>query len=95
MLPICTYSDPTSVSVGVTSAAAVAANSRREGLILTSLRTNTGQIALSFNSAAAVVNTGVILYPGEAFLMDERSYTTSAIKAISDVAAQTLSIQEM
>ena len=95
MLPICLYSAPTSASVGLTSATVVAANPARTSLVLTNITTNTGQIALSFSSSAAEVNKGIILYPGEAFEMDERSFTPAACKAISDVAAQTLSIQEM
>lgn len=90
-----TYSASASASVGVTSALAVAANTNRKGLVLTSLLSNTGQIALSGKTGiAAQLNKGQILYPGDSFTMDDRTFTTDGFTAISDVAAQTLAIQE-
>lgn len=91
-----TASAPTSVSVGVASALAVAANASRKGLVLTNVRANTGQIALSLVAAsAAVLNSGIVLYPGDSFTMDTMTFTAAQLNAISDVAAQTLAIQEL
>lgn len=91
-----TASAPSSVSVGVASALAVAANASRKGLVLTSLLGNTGRISLSLVAASpAVVDSGMILLPGDSFTMDAFTFTVSQINAISNVAAQTLSIQEL
>lgn len=89
-------SAPTSVSVGVASALAVATNSSRKGLVLTSLLANTDRISLSLlGASAAVLDSGITLYPGDRWWMDKDTFTTSQINAISNVAAQTLAIQEL
>jgi hypothetical protein len=95
MLPICNYSAPGSATVGTSSAEAVPENPNREGLIITNLRANTGIFYLGFGSHDAEIGKGVPLYPGGSFFMDARSFTTAAVNAISDVAAQALSYQEM
>lgn len=88
-------SAPSSVSVGLTSAQAVASFPGRKGLILTSLLANTGRICLSLNGTSAELDKGIVLYPGDSFSMDDRSFSTAQINAISSVAAQALAIQEL
>ena len=87
-----TASAPTAVSVGVTSAEAVAVNTSRKGLIL--VNTSTAYISLSF-SAAAVLYSGITLNPlGGSFSMDEYSYTTAQVRAIASAAASNMAVQE-
>lgn len=86
-----TPSSPTVASVGVTSAQAVASNANRKGLVLT----NTSIARMSFGlGATAVLNSGITLYPGDTWQMDETSFTTGAINAIASLAASGLAIQE-
>lgn len=86
-----TPSSPTAATVGVTSAQAVASNSNRKGLILVNTSVNT--ISLGFG-AAAVLNSGVTLFPGDSFSMDDYSFDTGAVNAIASAAASNLAIQE-
>jgi hypothetical protein len=86
-----TSNSPSVVSVGVTSAQALAVNSSRKGLILTN--TGSANISLGFG-VAAVLNSGITLYPGGTFSMDEYSFTTVAINAIASAASTNLGIQE-
>lgn len=84
-------SAPAAVSVGVASGVAVAANASRKGLILTN--TSTATISLGFG-AAAVLNSGVTLYPSGVFCMGEYDFDTGDINAIASAAASNLAIQE-
>jgi hypothetical protein len=86
-----TANSPTFATVGVTSAQALASNSSRKGLILTN--TSTGNISLGFG-ATAVLNSGITLYPGGTFNLDEYSFTTAAVNAIAANASSNLAIQE-
>ena len=86
-----TPSAPAAASVGVASAEAVAANANRKGLILTN--TSQSTISLGF-AAAAVLSSGVTLFPGGIFKMDEFCHTVGAINAIAGAAASNLAIQE-
>ena len=86
-----TAASPTTVSVGITSASAVASNSSRKGLILTNLSTNN----ISFGiGVAAVLNNGITLVPNGVWEMDEFSLSTAAINAIASGASSTLAVQE-
>lgn len=87
-----TASSPTAASVGVASAAAVAANTSRKGLTLVNTSANT--ISLGFG-AAAVLNSGItLLANGGTFVMDKYTFTTAAVNAIAGGAASNLAIQE-
>lgn len=86
-----TPSSPTAATVGVTSAQVVATNSSRKGLILVNTSVNTISIGLG---TTAVLNSGITLYPGGTFQMDEFCYTTGAVNAIASAASSNLSIQE-
>lgn len=83
---------PTSATVGVTSALAVAANTSRKGLVLTNTSNNT--ISLGFGANAAVLNSGITLTPNGVWVLDEFTYTTQAVNAIASGATSNLSIQE-
>lgn len=82
---------PTSASVGVASAQAVASNASRKGLCL--VNTSLAKISLGFG-ATAVLNSGITLFPGDSFTMDEFTFDTGAVNAIAGAAASNLSIQE-
>lgn len=86
-----TGSSPTSATIGATSTAAVAANSSRKGLVL--INTSENIISLAFGSAA-VLNSGITLYPRGSFQMDEYTFSTQAVNAIASVASSNLAIQE-
>lgn len=81
----------TSVSVGVASGAVVAVNASRNGLIIMNLSANTVSLGLT---GAAVLNTGITLYPGGIWTMDQYSFTTAAITGIASGASSTVSVQE-
>lgn len=84
---------PTSASVGVASAQAVAANANRKGLVL--VNTSANRISLGFGNAA-VLDSGITLNPsGGVFVMDEFCFSTQAINAIASGAASNLAIQEL
>lgn len=86
-----TSSSPTAATVGITSASAVASNANRKGLVLT----NTSANKISFGiGTAAVLNSGITLFPGGTWVMDEFNFTTGAINAIASVASSNLAIQE-
>lgn len=87
-----TASAPAVASVGVASAVAVAAAATRKGLILTNTSQET--ISLAFDAAAAVLGSGITLFPGGIFKMDEHTFSTAAINAIASAAASTLAVQE-
>ena len=87
-----TGAGPTSANVGVASAQVVAANGTRKGLVLTNL-SGSKNISIAFG-ATAVFGAGITLQPGTVFVMDAFTFSTQAINAISDAAAQPLSIQE-
>lgn len=82
---------PTAASVGVASAQAVAANASRKGLVL--VNTSVNRISLGFG-AAAVLNSGITLYPGGAYCMGEYDFDLGAVNAIASAAASNLAIQE-
>lgn len=86
-----TPSSPTATSVGVASAQAVASNANRKGLILTNTSVNTISIGLG---ATAVLNSGITLYPGGSFQMDEFCFDTGAVNAIASAASSNLAVQE-
>lgn len=86
-----TPSSPANVSVGITSASAVAANASRKGLVLTNVSINRISFGLG---VAAVLNSGITLYPGGVWVMDEYTYNTGAINAIASLASSGLAVQE-
>lgn len=86
-----TGSSPTFSTVGVTSAQVVASNANRHGLVLTN--TSNNRISLGFG-AAAVLNSGVTLYPGGIYVMDAYTFNTGAVNAIASVASSNMSVQE-
>ena len=86
-----TPSSPASATVGIASASAVSANASRKGLVIVNLSIN--RISLGFGSTA-VLNSGITLYPGGVFIMDEYTFNTSPVNTISSAASSPISIQE-
>ena len=86
-----TSSSPTSATVGVSSAQALASNVNRKGLVLTN--TSINKICIGIG-ATAVLNSGITLYPGGVWVMDEFNFTTGAINAIASAGSSNLAIQE-
>lgn len=88
-----TASVPTTATVGVSSAQAVASNASRKGLVIVNLSSNT--ISLGFGSNNAVLNSGITLTTlGSVYEMSEYDYTTSSINAIASSGGSVISIQE-
>lgn len=88
-----TPSAPTVASVGASSAQAVAAQPTRKGLALRNLSTTGQRISLGFGQAA-VLDSGVTLYPQDLFRMDEYDFDLGAVNAIASAASASLAIQE-
>lgn len=88
-----TPSAPTTAVVGVASASAVAAQATRKGLILRNTSTTSQRISLGFGSAA-VLDSGITLYPQDAYCMNEYDFDTSVVNAIASAASASLAIQE-
>lgn len=86
-----TASAPAAASVGVASAAALAANAARKGLVLVNRSNNTISIAFG---APAVLDSGISLDPGGSFTMTRETFTTAEVRAIAGGAASALAIQE-
>lgn len=82
---------PTFATVGVASAQAVAANGSRKGLLL--VNTSNNRVSLGFG-AAAVLDSGITLYPMGVFFMEEHDFDTGAVNAIASAAGSNLAIQE-
>ena len=86
-------SAPANVLVGTTSAAAIAENINRVGLVLTNVSSSTMYLGLAGNTAVLV--SGITLTPnGGVWSMDEYSYNNEAINAISHTAGSVLAFQE-
>lgn len=86
-----TANSPTVASVGTSSASAVASNASRKGLILQNNSVNTIYLGIG---ATAVIGSGITLYPGGVFNMDEFMFFTGAVNAIASGAASSMAIQE-
>ncbi len=86
-----TGSAPTSSSVAATSGSALASNSSRKGAYFKNV--SNAVISLGVGQTA-VLNDGITLYPGDAWMMDEFSFSTAQINAIAGVASSDLAIQE-
>lgn len=86
-----TANSPAAATVGVTSAQALAVNTSRKGLVIQNLSVNTVSIAFG---VAAVLNSGITLYPGGVYYADEFSFSTAVVNAIASGASSVISIQE-
>ncbi len=86
-----TAAAPDAATVGATSATVVTANASRTGLVL--VNTSTAHISLGFG-VDAVLDSGITLYPGGVFCMDEYSFSLDDVTAISSAISANLSIQE-
>lgn len=82
---------PAAATVGVASAQAVAANASRKGLVLVNVSNNRISFGLG---ATAVLDSGITLYPGGVWEMDEYTFDVGAVNAIASAASSPLAIQE-
>ena len=87
-----TGSTPATATVTGTSANVVASNSNRKGMVITNISSDI--IYLSFGASTAVVGDGIALSPYGVYEMEEYSYSTQAINAISSGTSSLVSIQE-
>jgi len=85
---------PTAAAVGVASGVILAANAARRGGTLRNLSTGGQRVSLAFDGAAAVLDSGVTLFPQDAFSLEAFDFTTGAIAAIASAAAGAVAIQE-
>lgn len=86
-----TAASPTAISVGVASTSILAENLIRKGLRL--VNTSNAIISLGIG-APAVLYSGITLYPGGVWNMDEFDFTTKAINGIASIAASNIAVQE-
>lgn len=84
---------PAAATVGTSSAAAVAANANRKGLHARNTSTAGQRISLGLGQTA-VLDSGITLYPGDVFDMDEYTFDLGAVNAIASAASARLSYQE-
>lgn len=88
---------PARVSVANTTCLALAANTSRTGCVITNANlTSIGGIPVYLGLATvAVLGSGIVLYPGGTWSMDEFTFTTACITAIASAAGTaSLSLQE-
>lgn len=83
--------NPTSATVGITSATILNNNTSRKGLVLTNISTNTISIGIG---TAALLYKGISLTPGGTWTMGEYTFYTGSIQAIASAASSELAIQE-
>lgn len=86
-----TANTATTVTVAATTTSVVASNTARTGLFLMNTSANTESCAFG---ASAVLNSGITLYPGGHFEMDEYSFSTAAVNCIGSAAGTTTAVQE-
>ncbi len=86
-----TPASPATYSLTASTAQALASNSSRKGLVVVNVSSNVVSLGLGAN---AVLNSGITLYPGGTWSMDEYTFCTGAINAIASVASGVLGIQE-
>lgn len=86
-----TPSAPAAATVGISSASAVAANANRKGLSI--VNTSINRVSLGFGQVA-VLNSGVTLFPGGTYTMDENSFDLGAVNAIASASSSNISVQE-
>lgn len=84
-------SAPTVINVTTSSSQLVAANANRKGLVLTNVSRNT--MSFGFGSPA-VLYSGITLYPGGVYVMDEYMYSLAQVLAIASSSPASCAIQE-
>ena len=82
---------PVAVSVGVASTQILATNAARKGAAI--VNTSAARISLGLD-APAVLDSGITLFPGGSFVMDEYTFTTGIINGIASAAASNAGAQE-
>lgn len=91
-LPL-TGSSPSAASVGITSGVVIAANTSRRGLVL--INTSINIVSFNIVGGAAVLRSGITLYPGGVWEMDAYTFTTAGINGIASAASSNVALQEL
>lgn len=86
-----TVSSPTTATVGVATGVVIATNANRKGLTIVNVSANKVSFGLG---VSAVLNSGITLYPGGVWVMDEFTFTIAAVNGIASAASSVVSIQE-
>ena len=82
---------PATATATTNSSTVVASNSARKGLIVMNLGTTNVHFGCG---STALLNSGITLNPNGVWIMDQYTFTTSAINAIVSTGTATLAIQE-
>lgn len=90
--PVQTGNAPSVVSVGVTSATALAANVSRTAAVFVNNSANV--MSFGFGSNAAVLYSGVTLYQGGSLVLEATDNVQQAVQAIASGATSSLGVQE-
>lgn len=86
-----TVSSPATATVGVSSSTVLSLNTNRKGMCIINVSLSKVSFAIG---TTAVLNSGITLYPGGVWVMDDYTYATGAINAIASIASSVISIQE-
>lgn len=81
------------IAVGVTSVLILAANPNRKGAVFTNVSTSGQRIALGL-AGPAVLDSGIVLWPGDEWAMDYYTFTPGAISGIASAASGAMAVQE-
>lgn len=88
-----TGSSPTAATLGVASGTVIAANAARKGLVITNT-SSLSTVSLNVAGSAAVLLSGITLYPHDSWVMDQYTFTAAQIDGIASLASTNVSIQE-
>lgn len=86
-----TADDSGAVTVGVVSSALVAARAGRTKMTCRNISTGSERICLSFAVAGAVIDSGIVLDPGDAYTWNWPNCPTAALNGIASAATALLS----
>lgn len=81
-------------NIGTNSVPVLPLNIGRRGAVITNVSTSGQRVALSLTGAPAVLDTGIVLWPGDSWDMDRYTFTTNAIQGIASAASGALAAQE-
>lgn len=81
---------PAAISVGLATTTILAASGTRKSVRL--VNTSNARISLGFGSAA-ILDSGITLFPGGVFNMDDFDFTQESIEGIASLAASNIGVQ--
>lgn len=89
-----TAMSPGVVVLTATTGAAVGSLGTRKGLTFINTDASANVISLGLGGATAVLYSGITLYPGGSFSMDNFSFDTGAVSGIGSASGARLSVQQ-